>query len=82
MKEQHQKLYKNLILACIIGVLASSALAQSKNTKLQKMGIIGLGASLVAGVGVSGTLPRDDEEDNLRKEMDAQNKRKQAQQRR
>ena len=82
MEQQHQKLYRNLILTCIIGVIASSALAQSKNAKLQKVGIAGLATSLVAGVGVSASLPRDDEDNNSSMENASEKIRRQhAQQR-
>lgn len=82
MEKQHQKLYRNLILTCIIGVITSSALAQSRNTKLQKAGLMGLATSLMAGVGVSAALPRDDEDNDPRmKNVEEEIRHKRPQQR-
>lgn len=81
MNPQHHKICKNLALTCIIGVLLSSALANSSKPKLQKLGLAGLGASLMAGVGIAGTLPRDDEDtDSKREDVGAEIKRQRSQQ--
>jgi len=67
MEKQHHRICRNLALMCIIGVLLSSVFAHSSRPKLQKLGLVGLGASLAAGVGLAGVLPRDDELQNTQK---------------
>jgi len=70
MTKQNQNIFKNLALLCIVGVLASAALTQIAGiSKIQKLGKIGLATSLMAGVGLSMALPRDDENDNFNAKM-------------
>ena len=75
MTKQNQAIFKNLALLCIIGVLASAALTQiSGISQIQKLGKIGLATSLMAGVGLSMALPRDDENNSFDTRMLARKK--------